>query len=77
MAAPDDVIAKTVASLRNTFKVETVAPGHCAGEPMFAALKKAYGDRYLYAVSALPFRSGSKWALTCDVAKDRRYRKMI
>ena len=49
MAAPDDVIAKTVASLRDTFKVETVAPGHCAGEPMFAALKKAYGDRYLYA----------------------------
>ena len=49
VAAPDDVIAKTVAALRDTFKVETVAPGHCAGEPMFAALKKAYGDRYLYA----------------------------
>jgi 7,8-dihydropterin-6-yl-methyl-4-(beta-D-ribofuranosyl)aminobenzene 5'-phosphate synthase len=28
VAAPDDVIAKTVASLRDTFKVETLAPGH-------------------------------------------------
>src|SRR3989442_1622901 len=26
-----------------------VAPGHCTGEPEFAALKKAFGDHYLYA----------------------------
>jgi 7,8-dihydropterin-6-yl-methyl-4-(beta-D-ribofuranosyl)aminobenzene 5'-phosphate synthase len=47
--APDDVVAKTVAALKDTFKVESIAPGHCTGEPMFAALKKAFGDRYLYA----------------------------
>src|SRR3954447_18597283 len=47
--ASDDVVAKAVTALKDTFKVEWVAPGHCTGEPMFAALKKAFGDRYLYA----------------------------
>ena len=49
VVAPDDVIARVVTSLKDKFKVENVAPGHCTGEPMFAALKKAFGDRYLYA----------------------------
>jgi len=49
VVASDDVIAKTVAALKDTFKVENIAPGHCTGEPTFAALKKAFGDRYLYA----------------------------
>jgi len=49
VAAPDDVIAKTVAALKDTFKVENVAPGHCTGEPTFAALKQAFGNRYIYA----------------------------
>lgn len=49
VAASDDVIAKAVAALKDTFKVERIAPGHCTGEPTFAALKKAFGDRYLYA----------------------------
>src|SRR6516162_2168704 len=47
--APDDVIATVVASLKNTFNVEYIAPGHCTGEPTFAALKQAFGDRYIYA----------------------------
>src|SRR5713101_5144154 len=47
--ASDDVVAKVVTSLRDTFKVENIAPGHCTGEPSFAALKKAFGDRYFYA----------------------------
>jgi 7,8-dihydropterin-6-yl-methyl-4-(beta-D-ribofuranosyl)aminobenzene 5'-phosphate synthase len=49
VVAPDDVIAKAVAALKDTFKVENVAPGHCTGEPAFAALKHAFGDRYIYA----------------------------
>jgi len=49
VVAPDDVIAKTVATLKDTFKVENVAPGHCTGEPTFAALKQAFGNRYIYA----------------------------
>src|ERR1700736_5914083 len=49
VAAPDDLIAKAVAALKDTFKVENVAPGHCTGEPTFTALKQAFGNRYLYA----------------------------
>jgi 7,8-dihydropterin-6-yl-methyl-4-(beta-D-ribofuranosyl)aminobenzene 5'-phosphate synthase len=26
-----------------------VAPGHCTGEPAFPALRREYGDNYLYA----------------------------
>jgi hypothetical protein len=38
-----------VTALKDTFKVENVAPGHCTGEPTFAALKQAFGNRYIYA----------------------------
>jgi len=37
VVAQDDVIEKAVASLKDVFKVENVAPGHCTGEPTFAA----------------------------------------
>jgi 7,8-dihydropterin-6-yl-methyl-4-(beta-D-ribofuranosyl)aminobenzene 5'-phosphate synthase len=47
--APDETIAKVVTALHDRFKVENIAPGHCTGEPTFAALKKAFGDKYLYA----------------------------
>jgi 7,8-dihydropterin-6-yl-methyl-4-(beta-D-ribofuranosyl)aminobenzene 5'-phosphate synthase len=49
LVAPDDVITKVVASLKDRFNVANIAPGHCTGEPTFTALKKAFGDRYLYA----------------------------
>ena len=42
-------IERIVTVLHETFRVEYVAPGHCTGEPAFTALKKAFGDRYLYA----------------------------
>jgi 7,8-dihydropterin-6-yl-methyl-4-(beta-D-ribofuranosyl)aminobenzene 5'-phosphate synthase len=49
VVASDDVISKVVATLKDTFKVEKIAPGHCTGEPTFAALKQVFGDRYIYA----------------------------
>lgn len=49
VVASDEVIARAVAALRDDFKVESIAPGHCTGEPTFAALKQAFGNRYLYA----------------------------
>jgi 7,8-dihydropterin-6-yl-methyl-4-(beta-D-ribofuranosyl)aminobenzene 5'-phosphate synthase len=49
VVASDPDIDKIVSGLRDTYKVEYVAPGHCTGEPAFAALKKAFGDHYLYA----------------------------
>ncbi len=45
----DAEIEKIVAALHDTYKVEYVAPGHCTGEPAFTALKRTFGDRYLYA----------------------------
>ena len=45
----DSEIEKTVRALHDTFKLEYVAPGHCTGEPAFTALKKAFGDRCVYA----------------------------
>jgi 7,8-dihydropterin-6-yl-methyl-4-(beta-D-ribofuranosyl)aminobenzene 5'-phosphate synthase len=49
VVASDADIEKIVTALHDTFKVEYVAPGHCTGEPAFTALKKSFGDRYLYA----------------------------
>jgi 7,8-dihydropterin-6-yl-methyl-4-(beta-D-ribofuranosyl)aminobenzene 5'-phosphate synthase len=49
VVASDADIQKIVTALHDTFKVQYIAPGHCTGEPAFAALKKAFGDRYLFA----------------------------
>jgi 7,8-dihydropterin-6-yl-methyl-4-(beta-D-ribofuranosyl)aminobenzene 5'-phosphate synthase len=49
VTASDADIEKAVTSLHDTWSVDYVAPGHCTGEPTFAALKKAFGERYLYA----------------------------
>lgn len=49
MVASDQDVGKAVTALHDTYKVEYVAPGHCTVEPAFNALKRAYGDHYLYA----------------------------
>jgi 7,8-dihydropterin-6-yl-methyl-4-(beta-D-ribofuranosyl)aminobenzene 5'-phosphate synthase len=49
LVTSDPDIERIVAELRDTFRVQYVAPGHCTGEPAFTALKKSFGDRYLYA----------------------------
>ena len=49
VVSKDEEIEKIVTALHDTYKVAYVAPGHCTGEPTFAALKKAFGDRDLYA----------------------------
>ena len=61
VVASDEVVAKAVTALKDTFKVESIAPGHCTGEPAFAALRKAFGDRYLYAGlgTTLPLRANN------------------
>ncbi len=59
VVSKDDEIDKIVTALRDTYKVAYVAPGHCTGEPTFAALKKAFGDRYLYAGLGTTFLLGT------------------
>jgi len=49
LVAQDSAIEKVVSALRDTYKVDYIAPGHCTGEPTFNTLQKAFGDRYLYA----------------------------
>ena len=49
VAAPDPNIDQIVTALHDRFRVEFVAPGHCTGEPAFAALRRAFGDHYVYA----------------------------
>ncbi|QHP71960.1 MBL fold metallo-hydrolase [Bradyrhizobium sp. LCT2] len=49
VVATDEAIEKIVIALKDKFRVENIAPGHCTGEPTFAALKKAFGARYIYA----------------------------
>ena len=47
--ASDPEVERIARVLHDQYKVDRIAPGHCTGEPEFAALKKAFGDHYLYA----------------------------
>ena len=49
MAAPDSVVGPLVQRLHDEWRIAQVAPGHCTGEPAFAALLQAFGRDYLYA----------------------------
>jgi 7,8-dihydropterin-6-yl-methyl-4-(beta-D-ribofuranosyl)aminobenzene 5'-phosphate synthase len=59
VVSKDDEIERIVTALRDTYKVAYVAPGHCTGEPTFAALRKAFSDRYLYAGLGTAFALGA------------------
>lgn len=58
VTAPDTAIARIASSLRDHWRVDRIAPGHCTGEPAFAALSRVFGSRYRYAglgvVTAVP-----------------------
>ena len=45
--------------LKDTFKVENIAAGHCTGEPTFTALTHAFGDHYIYAGVGTSLATGS------------------
>jgi len=47
--APDPEVERIARVLRDQYKLDRIAPGHCTGEPEFGALKKTFGDHYLYA----------------------------
>jgi 7,8-dihydropterin-6-yl-methyl-4-(beta-D-ribofuranosyl)aminobenzene 5'-phosphate synthase len=49
VVTPDPDIEKVVTALHDRFRVGYVAPGHCTGEPAFTALRKTFGDHYVYA----------------------------
>ena len=49
VTTPDPEVERIASALHEKWKVDLIAPGHCTGEPAFAALQKAFGERYLYA----------------------------
>ena len=49
VASPDSVIGPLVQRLHQLWHIPQVAPGHCTGEPAFAALREEYGSNYVYA----------------------------
>jgi 7,8-dihydropterin-6-yl-methyl-4-(beta-D-ribofuranosyl)aminobenzene 5'-phosphate synthase len=49
VTTPVEEIDVLVENLKTKWNVQRIAPGHCTGEPAFARLKKAYGEKYLYA----------------------------
>jgi 7,8-dihydropterin-6-yl-methyl-4-(beta-D-ribofuranosyl)aminobenzene 5'-phosphate synthase len=60
VTAQDPVIEKIATTLHDTYKVDYIAPGHCTGEPTFAALQKTFGDHYLYAGLGTTLYLGAK-----------------
>jgi 7,8-dihydropterin-6-yl-methyl-4-(beta-D-ribofuranosyl)aminobenzene 5'-phosphate synthase len=49
VTTPDAEIERVVTALRDRWHVDRIAPGHCTGEPAFAALQRAFGMQYAYA----------------------------
>jgi len=49
VTTPVEEIDALVGNLQTKWKVQRIAPGHCTGEPAFARLQKAFGERYVYA----------------------------
>jgi 7,8-dihydropterin-6-yl-methyl-4-(beta-D-ribofuranosyl)aminobenzene 5'-phosphate synthase len=49
VTTPDPEIARLATALHDHWKIDRMAPGHCTGEPAFAAFHKTFGDNYLYA----------------------------
>ena len=58
VTSPDTAVARVATALHDTRRLDGIAPGHCTGEPAFAALRRLFGERYMYAglgtVSAIP-----------------------
>jgi 7,8-dihydropterin-6-yl-methyl-4-(beta-D-ribofuranosyl)aminobenzene 5'-phosphate synthase len=49
VTSADTVVTRISAALRDQWRIDQIAPGHCTGEPAFAALKRLFGPRYVYA----------------------------
>ena len=66
VVAQDPAIERVATALHDTYNVDYIAPGHCTGEPAFAAMQKAFGDRYLYAGLGTTLDVGANPGANCD-----------
>jgi 7,8-dihydropterin-6-yl-methyl-4-(beta-D-ribofuranosyl)aminobenzene 5'-phosphate synthase len=62
VVAPDSTIARIGAALQEHWHVRQLAPGHCTGEPAFAAFQERFGTDYLFAGLGTVLRRGSSGA---------------
>jgi 7,8-dihydropterin-6-yl-methyl-4-(beta-D-ribofuranosyl)aminobenzene 5'-phosphate synthase len=49
VTTPKAEIERLAAALRDTWKIDRIAPGHCSGEVTFAVLQRIFGKDYRYA----------------------------
>jgi 7,8-dihydropterin-6-yl-methyl-4-(beta-D-ribofuranosyl)aminobenzene 5'-phosphate synthase len=49
VTTPDPEIARVATALHDRWHVDRIAPGHCTGEPAFAALQRLFEAQYVYA----------------------------
>ncbi len=49
VTTPDSEIARLATALHDQWHVDSIAPGHCTGEPAFLALQRTFGAAYVYA----------------------------
>jgi len=49
VTSPDTTISRISAALQEGWRIDAIAPGHCTGEPAFAALRRRFGAHYVYA----------------------------
>jgi 7,8-dihydropterin-6-yl-methyl-4-(beta-D-ribofuranosyl)aminobenzene 5'-phosphate synthase len=49
VTSPDSTITRVTTALHDGWRIDRIAPGHCTGEPAFAALQRAFGAGYVYA----------------------------
>ncbi len=70
VVAEDAAIETIATTLRERFKVGYIAPGHCTGEPAFAAFRRIFGDHYLYAGLGTRLETGGTPRAVADAGLD-------
>jgi 7,8-dihydropterin-6-yl-methyl-4-(beta-D-ribofuranosyl)aminobenzene 5'-phosphate synthase len=48
VVTPEAELRRVATALRDEWKVDRIAPGHCTGEPGFAILSEVFGHAYVY-----------------------------
>ncbi len=72
LPATNDQISSIAASLRDNWSVRYIAPVHCTGEPAFAILKEAFGDRYIYAGLGTTILLGPKVTVKAEAGQPNK-----
>jgi 7,8-dihydropterin-6-yl-methyl-4-(beta-D-ribofuranosyl)aminobenzene 5'-phosphate synthase len=49
VTSADTAVTRVTAALHDHWRLDQIAPGHCTGEPAFAALRRLFRERYVYA----------------------------